>query len=114
MIVAPRSAKLPGPWPTTPGGDRRSEPSSHGGPQSYFDGKRVSGLYQRTTGSGRVVFEFNGRLDGKMRRVKLRSTLRTDAVNEVRALRVDVERGDVSLGDRNPHDRAARSELPRP
>jgi integrase len=57
--------------------------------------RRVPGLYQRTLVDGSVVFEFRGRLGGKVTRRRLEASTKTDAVAELRALQVDFERGDV-------------------
>lgn len=60
------------------------------------NGKKVPGLVRRTTAEGRVVYEFFGRLGGKVTRQKLAATTPTDAVHEIEALRTDVRRGEVT------------------
>jgi integrase len=71
-----------------------------------YQGKtRVPGLWERESASGRV-YEFQKRVDGKMRRIKLRATTKTDAINEARGLGVDLDRGDVKIGDRTVTVRA--------
>lgn len=68
--------------------------------EAVFQGKqRIPGLWVRETKSG-PVFEVQKRVDGRMRRIKLRAANKTDAINEARTLTVDVQRGDVQLGDR--------------
>src|SRR5579862_7276142 len=60
----------------------------------YSGNRRVPGLYQRTLADGRVVFELRQRLGGgKLRRVRLLATTKSDAIVEQRALQVDIERG---------------------
>ena len=39
----------------------------------FADGRRVSGLFERTRKDGSRTFEFNGRLDGTMKRVRLKA-----------------------------------------
>jgi integrase len=60
----------------------------------YSGNRRIPGLYQRTLASGAMVFEFAGRLGGKVRRHRLAATTKTDAINEARALHVDYTRGE--------------------
>lgn len=62
----------------------------------FLGSRRVSGLYQRTLAGGSTVFEFRGRLDGQVVRRRLKAKTKTDAIAEIRALQVDVARGDVS------------------
>jgi integrase len=69
--------------------------------EPVFQGKeRVPGLWVRESANGRV-YEVQKRVDGKMRRLKLRATIKTDAINEARGLTVDIDRGSVELGDRS-------------
>jgi integrase len=68
--------------------------------EPVFQGKeRVPGLWVRESTTG-TVYEVQKRVDGKMRRLKLRAKIKTDAINEARGLTVDIDRGDVELGDR--------------
>jgi len=55
---------------------------------------RVPGLYERTVADGSTVFDAALWRDGKVRRHRLESGTKTDAINEVRRLRVDYERGE--------------------
>jgi integrase len=73
-----------------------------------FGGKqRISGLYSYLAADGTVSYPWSRRVDGNMRRGVLETTGRvgqerkTEAVNEYRALFVDVQRGTVKIGDRN-------------
>jgi integrase len=73
-----------------------------------FQGKqRVPGLYGYLAGDGTISYPWARRIDGRQRRGVLGTTGRvgqerkTEAVNEYRALFVDVERGVVKIGDRN-------------
>jgi integrase len=69
--------------------------------QPVFQGKeRVPGLWVRQTVDG-PVYEVQKRIDGKMRRIKLRARIKMDAINEMRGLTVDIDRGDLELGDRS-------------
>lgn len=62
----------------------------------YSGTRRVPGLYQRTLINGRHVFEFRGRLGGKVTRRSLAAKTKTDAIAEVRALQVDFDRGELA------------------
>jgi integrase len=73
-----------------------------------FQGKqRIPGLYSYLSADGALSYAWSRRVEGKMRRGALETTGRigqerkTDAINEYRALFVDVERGTVKIGDRN-------------
>lgn len=61
----------------------------------YSGNRRVPGLYQRTLVDGSIVFEFRGRLGGKVVRHTLAAQTKTDAIAELRALQVDFDRGDL-------------------
>src|SRR5579862_685878 len=50
-------------------------------------GRRILGLYSRTTAGGREVFEYRGLLAGRVVTRKLDATSRTEAVGEVERLR---------------------------
>lgn len=65
--------------------------------QPVHSGKRrVQGLYQRTLADGTLVFEVRQRLGGgKLRRVRLEATTKSDAIVEQQALQVDFERGQL-------------------
>lgn len=57
--------------------------------------RRVPGLYQRALANGQTVFEARLRLDGNVRRHRLQAKTKTEAIVELRALQVDVERGEA-------------------
>ncbi len=61
----------------------------------YSGTRRVSGLYERTLADGSTVYDAALRLDGKVRRHRLDAQTKTDAINELRALQVDYERGEA-------------------
>jgi integrase len=72
--------------------------SSHGAPTRrpvYTGNRRVPGLYERTLANGSTVYDAALRLGGKARRHRLSATTKTDAINELRALQVDYERGEA-------------------
>lgn len=60
----------------------------------YSGSRRVQGLYERKLADGRTVYDAALRLGGKGRRHRLEARTKTDAINELRALRVDYERGE--------------------
>jgi hypothetical protein len=60
----------------------------------YSGSRRVRGLYERTLADGSTVYDAALRLGGKVRRHRLQATTKTDAINELRALQVDYERGE--------------------
>jgi integrase len=62
----------------------------------YAGDRRIPDLWMRRLRDGTFVFEFMGRLGGKVRRKTLKSRTKTDAVAELRALQVDFDRGEVS------------------
>lgn len=62
----------------------------------YSGGRRIPGLYGRTLADGSEVFDFRGRLGGKVTRHRLAAKTKTDAVAELRALQVDYDRGDFT------------------
>jgi integrase len=73
-----------------------------------FHGKeRIPGLYSYLAANGTVSYPWSRRVAGNMRRGVLETTGRvsqerkTEAVNEYRALFVDVQRGTVKIGDRS-------------
>jgi integrase len=60
-----------------------------------YSGKhRVPGLWERHLAKGTTVYEFAGRLGGKVRRHTLTACNKTDAIAELRALQVDYARGE--------------------
>jgi integrase len=61
----------------------------------YSGSRRVPGLYERTLADGSTVYDAALRLGGKSRRHRLEATTKTDAINELRALQVDYERGEA-------------------
>jgi integrase len=65
----------------------------------YSGNRRVPGLYERSLANGTTVFEARLRLGGRVRRHRLEARTKTDAIAELRALQVDVQRGE---GHRSP------------
>jgi integrase len=63
-------------------------------------GRRVTGLYHRTTADGREVYEYRGRLDGRVANRKLAATNKTDAAAEVEQLRSTARSSDHVTVDR--------------
>src|SRR5579862_8791606 len=59
----------------------------------YSGNRRIPGLYQRTLLDGSTVWELRQRIDGKVHRIRLQATTKSDAILEQRALQVDIERG---------------------
>jgi hypothetical protein len=57
--------------------------------------RRVPNLWTRTRSDGTTVFEAYGRMGGKQRRLTLKAQTKTDAINELRALQTDYERGET-------------------
>jgi integrase len=53
-------------------------------------GRRVPGLYERTTKTGRRTYEYVGRLNGRVRTIKLDAQTKTDAIAEAETLRSGV------------------------
>jgi integrase len=53
-------------------------------------GRRVPGLYERTTKSGRRAYEYVGRLNGRVRTIKLDPTTKSEAIAETESLRSGV------------------------
>jgi integrase len=53
-------------------------------------GRRVAGLYERTTKTGRRTYEYVGRLDGRVRTIKLDARTKTEAIGEAESLRSGV------------------------
>src|SRR5690348_5752712 len=63
----------------------------------FSGSRRVPGLYERTLASGATVWEVRQRLGGgRLRRVRLQATTKSDAIVEQRALLVDHARGEAS------------------
>ena len=60
----------------------------------YSGNRRVTGLYERKLSDGSIVYDAALRLGGKACRRRLEATTKTDAVVELRALRVDHARGE--------------------
>jgi integrase len=50
-------------------------------------GRRVPGLYERTTKTGRRTYEYVGRLNGRVRTIKLDAVTKTEAIAEAESLR---------------------------
>jgi integrase len=64
-------------------------------------GRRIPGLYARTTDDGREVFEYRARLAGRVVTRRLESSSRTEAVAEVERLRTEAHsRGRAATVDR--------------
>src|SRR5262245_18849316 len=61
----------------------------------YSGNRRVPGLYERTLADGSTVFDVALWRNGKVVRHRLEARTKTDAINEVRTLRVDYERGEL-------------------
>ncbi len=57
-------------------------------------GRRVPGLYQRTTEDGRSFFEYRARLNGRVVTRKLAASSKTDALAELERLRAESRRVD--------------------
>ena len=57
-------------------------------------GRRVPGLYLRTTSTGRQVYEYRGRLNGRFVNRTLAARSKTDAAAEVEQLRADARSSD--------------------
>jgi integrase len=53
-------------------------------------GRRVPGLYERTTKTGRRTYEYVGRLNGRVRTIKLDARTKTEAIAEAETLRSGV------------------------
>jgi integrase len=53
-------------------------------------GRRVPGLYERTTKNGRRTYEYVGRLNGRVRTIKLDASTKTEAISEAESLRSGV------------------------
>src|SRR4051812_30065059 len=60
----------------------------------FTGNRRIPGLYARTLVDGSVVYEAALRLGGTVRRHRLEATTKTDAIFELRALKVDYARGE--------------------
>jgi integrase len=60
---------------------------------------RIPGLWARHTTDGAVVYELQRRDAGRMRRIKLRATSKSEAIAEARDLAADLDRSEVALGD---------------
>lgn len=72
-------------------------PDTHGAATRkpvYIGKRRVPGLYSRTLADGSEVFDVATRLGGKVKRRRLEATTKTEALAELRALRVDTARGE--------------------
>ena len=75
-------------------------------------GRRIPGLYERVRAGGTgSVFEFVGRLNGRVRTVKLDARTKTDAIAEVESLRSGVREKRIEISaDRRKSVRDARAE----
>jgi integrase len=72
--------------------------SSHGAAtrQPVYVGKRrIPNLWQRTLANGDTVYEFAGRVDGRVLWRRLSATTKTEAVTESRGLTTDRDRGEL-------------------
>jgi len=65
----------------------------------HLGSRRVPGLYERTLADGSTVFEVQFRAGKQVHRRRLTATTKTDAAAELRALRVDFERGERYRSD---------------
>src|SRR5262249_9689641 len=63
-------------------------------------GRRVPGLYVRTTRDEREVYEYRARLDGRVVTYKLDARSPTEAVAEIEQLRSEVRRNGLAVTDR--------------
>jgi hypothetical protein len=61
----------------------------------YSGNRRVPGLYERRLADGSAVYDVALWRGGKVLRRRLAARTKTDAINELRALRVDYERGEL-------------------
>lgn len=66
--------------------------------QVVFNGSKVANLYQRTTATGEIRFEFTRRVNGSIRKVTLQATSARQAVREIEALRPLARQGLVASG----------------
>lgn len=74
-------------------------------------GRRIPGLYERATKTGRRTYEFVGRLDGRVRTIKLDARTKTDAIAETESLRSGVREKRIEISaDRRKTVRDARDE----
>src|SRR5580693_9272809 len=79
------------------GGSTPMPPTSYGATSRrpvYSGNRRVAGLYERRLASGATVYDIRLRLGGKVRRIRLNATTKTDAIAELRATQVDFSRGE--------------------
>ena len=94
-----------GPRTVAPAGGLATEgaspvtPASSHGPATrrpvYTGNRRIPGLYERRLANGSTVYDAALRLGGKVRRHRLTAATKTDAINELRRLQVDYERGEA-------------------
>jgi len=60
----------------------------------YSGSRRIPNLYQRRLADGTLIFEAKLKRAGKVRRYRLQAETKTDAIAELRALEVDLDRGE--------------------
>ncbi len=72
--------------------------------------RRIPNLWQRTLADGSVVFEFAGKVDGRVLRRRLAATNKTDAATEAGGLTTDRDRGILRVGADAPTITALRDE----
>ena len=72
--------------------------SSHGATTRspvHVGQRGIPNLWQRTRATGETVFEFVGRVDGRVLRRRLAATTKSEAVTEARGLTTDRDRGEL-------------------
>jgi integrase len=72
--------------------------------------RRIPNLWQRQLVTGETVFEFVGRVDGRVLRRRLVATTKSDAVTEARGLATDRDRGTLHAKPEAPTVAALRDE----
>jgi integrase len=89
-------------------------PSSHGAATRepvHVGQRRIPNLWQRTLANGATVFEFVGRVDGRVIRRRLAATTKTEAVTEARGMTTDRDRGELRVRPIAPSVPALRDEF---
>lgn len=73
-----------------------NEPHGAESREPVFSGsRRIPNLYQRRLAGGALIFEAKLKRNGKVRRFRLQASTKTDAIAELRALEVDLDRGEL-------------------
>lgn len=78
--------------------------------QVSHGGQKVPGLFSRTTGDGRTVYELRKKVAGRAVRRTLKATTATDAVREARAEVVKLDGGTRLIGRTDVSLRELRDE----